>query len=118
MNLIGKRFGRLEVVSNANKHGYVSCKCDCGNFKDIRATSLTKKYQPTRSTLKNRFQIIENSIQISVLLYVTNQKITHPDIKVFRGVRVRACGKHIFQSTTREYILDAITILMMPLKLE
>jgi len=49
MNLIGKRFGRLEVVSNSDKHGYVSCKCDCGNFKDIRATSLTKKYQPTRS---------------------------------------------------------------------
>lgn len=49
MNLIGKRFGRLEVVSDASKHGYVSCKCDCGNFKDIRATSLTKKYQPTRS---------------------------------------------------------------------
>lgn len=49
MNLIGKRFGRLEVVSNANKHGYVTCRCDCGNFKDIRATSLTKKYQPTRS---------------------------------------------------------------------
>ena len=49
MNLTGKRFGRLEVISSAERHGYVTCKCDCGRINDVRATSLTKKYQPTRS---------------------------------------------------------------------
>lgn len=49
MNLTGKKFGRLEVISSAERNGYVTCRCDCGNFKNIRATSLTKKYQPTRS---------------------------------------------------------------------
>ena len=49
MNLIGERFGRLTVVSDAKRKGYVVCKCDCGNTKTIRATSLTKQKQPTRS---------------------------------------------------------------------
>ena len=49
MNLNGKRFGRLEVISSAEKHGYVTCRCDCGRIKDIRATSLTKQKCPTRS---------------------------------------------------------------------
>ena len=49
MDLIGKRFGLLRVVGNSSREGYVVCWCDCGTFKDIRATSLTKKKDPTRS---------------------------------------------------------------------
>lgn len=50
MNLIGQRFGRLEVVdADAVRKGYVICKCDCGNTKSIRATQLTQTRCPTRS---------------------------------------------------------------------
>lgn len=48
MNLVGYRSGRLEVIGNASRKGYVICKCDCGNTKEIRATQLTKN-QPVRS---------------------------------------------------------------------
>lgn len=49
MDLIGKRFGKLLVVANAERKGYVVCECDCKNVKEIRATSLTMKHHPTRS---------------------------------------------------------------------
>lgn len=49
MDLLGKKFGRLTVVGTADKKGYVVCQCECGKRKEIRATSLTKTYQPTRS---------------------------------------------------------------------
>ncbi len=49
MNLIGQKFGRLTVVSNADRKGYVVCKCDCGKTHIVRAGSLTKSRQPTRS---------------------------------------------------------------------
>lgn len=50
MNLIGQRFGRLTVIDNSKtRKGYVLCRCDCGNVKEIRANSLTKQKQPTRS---------------------------------------------------------------------
>lgn len=49
MDLIGRKFGKLTVVEQAERKGYVLCKCDCGNTKEIRAVSLTKKKQPTRS---------------------------------------------------------------------
>lgn len=50
MDLIGRRFGKLVVSENdVTRKGYVLCQCDCGKIKSIRATSLTKKKQPTRS---------------------------------------------------------------------
>lgn len=49
MDLIGRKFGKLTVVEQAERKGYVLCKCDCGNTKEIRAVSLTKKKQPTGS---------------------------------------------------------------------
>lgn len=49
MDLIGKKYGRLTVVENAQRKGYVVCQCECGNRLDVRATSLTKTKQPTRS---------------------------------------------------------------------
>lgn len=49
MNLIGQKFGRLRVIANANRKGYVVCKCDCGNIHEVRACNLTKHKQPTVS---------------------------------------------------------------------
>lgn len=45
----GTKFGRLTVLRNATRRGYVICQCDCGNIKEIRSSSITKAYQPTRS---------------------------------------------------------------------
>jgi len=44
-NLIGQRFGKLVVIAKTEKRacngGVVwSCRCDCGNVKDIRGNSL------------------------------------------------------------------------------
>ena len=49
MDLIGKKFGRLTVVDNTTRKGYVLCLCECGNRHAVRAASLTKKKAPTQS---------------------------------------------------------------------
>lgn len=49
-NLIGERYGRLEVVSFAGYHEQPSgkrrtlwrCRCDCGNYVDVMAVNLKK----------------------------------------------------------------------------
>lgn len=48
-NLLGRRFGRLTVIGDAERHGYVVCRCDCGSLTTIRRGSLTKSLNPTRS---------------------------------------------------------------------
>lgn len=40
-SLIGKRFGKLLVLSNSNRKSYVTCVCDCGEIKDIFRGALT-----------------------------------------------------------------------------
>lgn len=42
MDIVGMKVGRLEVIENASRKGYVVCKCACGKVKTIRATQLTK----------------------------------------------------------------------------
>ena len=49
MDLLGNKYGRLTVTDNAQRKGYVVCRCECGNSLEVRATSLTKKKEPTRS---------------------------------------------------------------------
>ena len=44
---IGDRFGKLTVIGFNGK--YAVCKCECGNIKSIRKTSLTSKKCPTKS---------------------------------------------------------------------
>lgn len=44
---IGDRYERLTVIDFDGK--YAICKCECGNIKRIRKTSLTSKKCPTRS---------------------------------------------------------------------
>ena len=44
---IGDRFGKLIIIDFDGN--YAICKCDCGNTKRIRKTSLTIKKCPTRS---------------------------------------------------------------------
>lgn len=50
MNLIGRTFGRLNVIDNdRTRPGYVICECECGNKVSIKGYSLTKKQHPTQS---------------------------------------------------------------------
>lgn len=42
-DLVGKRFGRLTVISDADRKGWVVCRCDCGNRYETRAECLTRK---------------------------------------------------------------------------
>ena len=49
MNLKGQTFGRLTVIGPGQRPRHVLCQCRCGRTKEIRATNLTKKFQPTRS---------------------------------------------------------------------
>lgn len=47
---MNNRFGKLTILKDdTERKGYIICKCDCGNIKSIRKTSLTKTKQPTMS---------------------------------------------------------------------
>lgn len=61
---IGDEFGKLTVVSFDGK--YVVCKCNCGNTKRIRKTSLTMKNKPTRSCGCIQKQIAHNKSRILI----------------------------------------------------
>ena len=45
----GTRYGRLRVLGEAERKGYMTCCCDCGKIKDIRKTSLTANCSRTLS---------------------------------------------------------------------
>lgn len=48
VNIVGKRFGRLTVLSYSHNKGYTKyflCKCDCGNQKIIAKNALTRGKQ-------------------------------------------------------------------------
>lgn len=55
---IGNRFGKLTVIDFDG--GYAICKCECGNIKSIRKTSLTIKNCPTRSCGCIQKQVVHN----------------------------------------------------------
>jgi hypothetical protein len=46
-NLLGKKFGRLLTIERLGS--FYKCKCDCGNIKIIKSSSLTRSKCPTRS---------------------------------------------------------------------
>lgn len=55
---IGDRFGKLTVINFDGK--YAVCKCECGNIKSIRKTSLTSKKCPTKSCGCIQKQVAQN----------------------------------------------------------
>lgn len=50
VNLKDRVFGRLKVIERVvdNPH-YVVCECECGTICTVRASNLTKAFNPTRS---------------------------------------------------------------------
>lgn len=55
---IGNRFGKLTVIDFDGR--YAICKCECGNIKSIRKTSLTIKNCSTRSCGCIQKQVVHN----------------------------------------------------------
>ncbi len=56
VDLTGKRFGRLTVISRAeNKGGKTNwhCRCDCGNEKDVLAINLSRGFTQSCGCLHN-----------------------------------------------------------------
>ena len=56
---VDDRFGKLTIIGFDGRNAI--CKCDCGNTKSIRKTSLTQKKCPTRSCGCIQKQIAHNT---------------------------------------------------------
>lgn len=58
-NLIGKRFGKLTVLARSSKRdnswAVWSCKCDCGELKNVRGTQLTGGITKSCGCMKRSF---------------------------------------------------------------
>lgn len=61
-DLMGKKYGNLTAIElvdfyespNGIKDGIWRCKCDCGNYKDVRASSLTSGSVKSCGCLKHK----------------------------------------------------------------
>lgn len=61
MNLIGQKFGRLLVIANSNRKGYVVCQCDCGNIHEVSTRNLTRSKKSTISCGCYRREVASNT---------------------------------------------------------
>lgn len=78
---VGNKYGRLFVVSLADKKGkrgqrYFDCKCDCGNQKTIRGTSLKDGNTQScgclhKESLKSKLAVGEISYNMLEHIYKT-----------------------------------------------
>jgi hypothetical protein len=64
VDIIGKRFGRLEVLTDNVKieedrhEKYCICKCDCGTIKMIQRRSLIRNFTESCGCLRNQYNSI------------------------------------------------------------
>ena len=114
-DLIGKKFGKLLVISKAdykknNKIVYV-CQCDCGNKAFVKACNLTRTTRPTRSCgcihkELNKTRGIKHNMRYNRIYGVwctMNQRCSNPNYKGYkyyggRGIKVCDEWKHNPQS--------------------
>lgn len=87
-NLIGKRFGRLTVISfygkDKNRCNRWLCKCDCGKTKDIVSSSLLKGTTQSCGCLQK-----EKLIKRTIKHHMSNTKL----FNVWRGIKGRCYYK-------------------------
>lgn len=94
-DLVGKRFGRLLVLSRnyerqkelfkqgKSNEAYWNCLCDCGNYKTISGSSLKNKKSPTLSCgcyskeVRHRHKIIRIHKLIMGVTYNQKQIVDH-----------------------------------------
>ena len=94
-DLIGKRFGKLVVVSFERKDGYVSwwkCRCDCGNEKILQrgniASGRTVSCGCKRSKTHGRSYTPEYLAWAGMIQRCTNPKAPHYYLYGKRGIMV------------------------------
>ena len=78
INLEGRTFGMLTVLKraeNRNNRVFWTCKCECGNVKDIRASSLLSgathscgcmqayTYKPKNNKCKNQCARVNSALE-------------------------------------------------------
>ena len=111
VDFTGMRFGRLTVVSKADKGVcWWNCKCDCGKEKQILASRLVNSKSCGCLEEENRKRLIEKSKKhgmTNTRLYsvwcgmkdrCTNQKLEHYDRYGGRGVKVCDEWMHSFEN--------------------
>ena len=85
-NLIGKKFGRLTVVSQAeskNHSTYWNCLCDCGNAKTVQGVKLVHGTTKSCGCLNRDIVISRNKAN-------ADGKYRHPRIyNIYYGMRTR-----------------------------
>lgn len=62
--MIGSKFGRLMVVGVSpktnGKHKYWTCKCECGNYRDVRTDNLKQGVTNSCGCITNRCEDLTN----------------------------------------------------------
>jgi hypothetical protein len=91
VDLIGKRFGRLSVVSaeGCNKRGAMlwKCKCDCGNESHVTTTMLNRGKTKSCGCL-NRELASERMKKVQLLTHTHDMTQTR-FYSIYRGMRAR-----------------------------
>ncbi|EOH94255.1 homing endonuclease associated repeat-containing protein [Enterococcus pallens] len=99
LKLLGKRFGRLVVVSKGpysekNSQTQWNCQCDCGNIKEnVLGTNLVKGYVKSCGCLNRENQQLRKYWVDDTNLKVLNDKPTKLNTTGARGVSYQKKGK-------------------------
>lgn len=98
VDLTGKRFGKLTVVKltgrSKDKKTVWLCKCDCGNYKDVRASNLTSGATKSCGCLfyESREKVAEKLKGEKSHFYkhgLSNSRIN----SIYRGIKKRCYNK-------------------------
>lgn len=108
---VGKRFGKLTVISSDGKEKgscYVNCKCDCGNIvKHVKTEYLKRGTKKSCGCIqKSRMEygiLIKDNIHLYYVWKKMNQRCSNPNNKKWkdyggRGIKVCEEWKNDFSS--------------------
>lgn len=117
LELTGQRFGRLTVLSEAERNGRGIrkwlCRCDCGNEKSVRGCDLTTGHtqscgclqkEVVTDVLKQRFELHGKSrTRVYKIWAGMKQRCTNPNADAFEnygGRGIKVCNEWLndFQS--------------------
>lgn len=114
IDLTGQRFGRLVVVGRAQKRGTQTnarwlCQCDCGNYIDVRGTTLKRGESRSCGCLRSdylREQMTthgKSKTRIAHIWYQMRERCTNKNLPCFqnyggRGIEVCEEWEKSFQA--------------------
>lgn len=121
INLEGRTFGMLTVLKraeNRNNRVFWTCKCECGNVKDIRASSLLSglthscgcmqsyKYDQENNEYKNGYEKSLNKYDLSKeygVGYTTNNEIFYFDLEDYDVI-----SKYTWRINSHGYVITQV----------